>query len=204
MQRTEIHCGVCELGTLEEIILQGRRVSCTADRSQVQALRASRADRGAATLSFSSYIQGALSVCVTLRMRELQRHHGQQRRARNIAPQVPPHRARQPRQPACPPVRLHCSCAAAPSAADTLTAEQQSTWDTCRQHLLDLGVKDDVAANRILRQSFGWAGQAFWSSEKVRVGVQPAKQRQARNARTLEVGRVHRSRRCRLWNRWTR
>lgn len=73
-------------------------------------------------------------------------------------------------RPAARPLRRPCSCSAVSNATDALTAEQQSTWDACRQHLLDMGVKDETEADKILRQSFGWAGQAFWSSEKVRAG----------------------------------
>jgi hypothetical protein len=43
----------------------------------------------------------------------------------------------------------------------------QKQWEECKHRIQELGVRDPDEAERILKESFGWSGQAFWTGEKV-------------------------------------
>ena len=59
------------------------------------------------------------------------------------------------------------ACAAFPEPVEVLSAEDMSTWDHCKQKVVDLGV-EEAAAETVLRESFAWKGKKYWGAEKVR------------------------------------
>jgi hypothetical protein len=59
----------------------------------------------------------------------------------------------------------------AAEAVEGLTQVDQKQWEEARHRIEELGVSDADEAERILKESFGWSGQAFWNGEKVSMFV---------------------------------
>jgi hypothetical protein len=54
--------------------------------------------------------------------------------------------------------------------SEVLTPEDAGTWCECKGKLINLGLEESDA-ERVLQESFGWTGNSFWGSEKVRINL---------------------------------